>query len=288
MRLSAEKVVSNIKNILTFPGACIQLIDMLESDQCDAKELANIVALDPGLAGQLLRYANSPVFGYSKRVDTIERAIIVIGIKSLSDVLIAMSMLQTFSRPSGHELLSRILWRHSVMTACVAKVLASRCHVLHKERLFVAGLLHDLGLMAMVHNIPDDMDVHFAHQVKDESSIVHMIDSYMNCSHSEVGALLMEHWLLPEALKDVSQYHHTPHIAKSHNLEICIIHLADKIADFIDDREREDPNAPLSESLGGIDQYVWDVTGLGASELDDVVGIAISDFVANESLFMLR
>ena len=174
------------------------------------------------------------------------------------------------------------------MTACVAKVLAARCNVLHRERLFAAGLLHDLGLMAMVHNIPDELDVYFAHQAKDEASVVRLIDSYMNCNHCEVGALSMDHWLLPETLRDVSQFHHVPRISEQHSLEICIIHLADKIADHIDDRDREDPDAPLSDSLRSVDQYIWEVTGLGASELDDVVGIAISDFVANESLFMLR
>jgi putative nucleotidyltransferase with HDIG domain len=120
-------------------------------------------------------------------------------------------------------------WRHSVYTGLLARALAIRANVLHPERLFVAGLMHDLGSLVLYHQRPDAMRDILLVADGDEEVLYQSELERFQFSHASVAAYMMEQWQLPEALVDAIKWHHQPERAQEANVEAHILYLANHL-----------------------------------------------------------
>lgn len=232
MPLRPIDVAEMISELVSLPEVCLQVNEMASSDRCSVRQISDVVSADPGLTARLLRIANSPFYGYSSQIDSVPRAIMVIGTQGLRDMVLAAYAVETFSRVPTDLVDMRQFWQHSVYCGLAARQLAARSNMLHRERAFVAGLLHDVGKLAMYSAIPELVEVILARYQVWDGPLYRAEESILGFHHGHVGAELMRLWRLPECVQAVASGHHAPDMDAPCATEVAIVHLANNVANL--------------------------------------------------------
>lgn len=228
----AVKWINQVKGLVSPPDICITVFEMIESQSTTAKQLGDTISRDPNLTARLLKIVNSPYYNFRSRIDTVSRAITIIGIRELSSLVLAVSAVKTFTKIPNELVNIDTFWRHSIYTALIARELAKRCDVLHPERLFVAGILHDIGSLIIYNRIPDVARALLVQAGGSESALYELEKSMIDTSHAHIGGLLLESWMLPRALRDAIAYHHEPQLCETAPIEASIVHIAETLANM--------------------------------------------------------
>jgi len=156
-----------------------------------------------------------------------------------------------------------------------ARRLARKCNVLHPERLFIAGLLHDFGLLAICSGHPDIANQIFSQLHKTETAtnktIYEIEKSLLGFDHAEVGRELAIKWHLPEYLQDTIYYHHHLELSKKPVLDAAIIHIASEVTHAIETGATDNFHEDISE-------LAWSITGLEKQAVDELHEDAIIEF----------
>ncbi|MCC6302455.1 MAG: HDOD domain-containing protein [Gammaproteobacteria bacterium] len=258
-RDTAQRWIRDAASLVSPPDICIRVFELVESNQATAQDLGEIIGCDPSLTARLLRLVNSSFYQFSRRIDTVSRAITVVGISELYNLVIAVSAVKSFSRIPSFVVNIDTFWRHSVSCGIIARMLAKRCGVLHPERLFVAGLLHDIGSLLIYNRVPETArDLVLA--ARGNETLLHRTErKALGFGHAELGGLMLDQWHLPDALQQAVRHHHEPAAADGHGrLEAAIVHIADALANH---GEQGAFSAEASAELF-IDEDVWETTGL--------------------------
>ena len=226
---SIVALLDDVEGLVSPPDICLRLFELIHAPNTGAADIAAVVSVDPNLTARLLRMANSSFYNFSRKVDTISRAITVIGNTELYQLVLSISAVKTFAHIPNELVKMETFWRHSVYTGLLARALAIRANVLHPERLFVAGLMHDLGSLVLYHQRPDAMRDILLVADGDEEVLYQSELERFQFSHASVAAHMMEQWQLPEALIDAIKCHHQPEAAQMASVEAHILYLANHL-----------------------------------------------------------
>jgi HD-like signal output (HDOD) protein len=237
---------------------------MVDDPDCTAQEVGAVISQDASLSARLLKIANSPLYGFRAKIDTISRAVTVIGRKELRDLVLAVSAVKTFSNIPVDLANMASFWRHSMFTGIVAKLLAKRCSVLHTERLFVAGLLHDLGQLLIYHKLPEQAQRILRRSEALDEALYLSERQLIQFDHAMVGGALATLWELPEVLNVAIRFHHDPEQAPQ-SLEAALVHLADSVSRIAEFPDRK------SVLLARTSRHAWEMTGLEEDVIDTVI-----------------
>lgn len=269
---SAQDLVQGSLELASLPEVVMRTIDLLNDPKTSAAEIGKVLAEDPALTARLLKIVNSPFYGFPSRIDTVSRAITVIGTLELLDLILATSVIKAFRGIPTHLVDMDSFWEHSLYTGVVARILAGRMRAPNTERYFIAGLLHDIGALALYKKIPDIAAVALR-RAREEIAPLHIIEQeLLGFDHGEVGGELMRAWHLPETLVEAIRFHHTPQLAERHRLESALVHLADVIACAVHDPATEYGRVPPMESSA------WELTGLQVQIMESVIAEADAQF----------
>ncbi|MDH3325967.1 MAG: HDOD domain-containing protein [Gammaproteobacteria bacterium] len=258
MPITPEQFLRDVDHLVALPDVCFRVNEMVDDPNSSALDIAHVLSRDPNLTAQLLRIANSPYYGFPSRVETISRAISVIGMQDLRDLVLSTSVINAFSADKNDLINMDKYWRHSLFTGFIARELGSKTttKVLCKERLFAAGLLHDIGQLVMLAKIPEIMRV-VLHRAKADAEPYHEVEQVVfGLGHSEIGAALMKKWHLPESFQAVALYHHEPEKAEAFKLEVSIVHIANAMSHIAHMH-----GLGFKEKLK-ISHEAWELTGL--------------------------
>ena len=256
-------VQHNVK-LVSLPHVCIRVNLMVDDPEHTAADIGAVIQQDASLTARLLKIANSPLYGFRSRVDTISRAVIVIGQRELRDLVFAVSAVRTFAQIPVDLANMASFWRHSMFTGIVAKLLAQECGVLHTERLFVAGLLHDLGALLIFHKMPELAQKALRRGIAMDEP-VHLAErTLMGLDHAAVGGALALLWELPPALHGAIRFHHEPEAAHD-GLEAALVHLANVISHIAEAPDQRDTLLARSS------QQAWQLTGINIDVIDAVI-----------------
>lgn len=227
---NAADWIVNAGALVSPPDICIRIFELME-DNASAQDLGDVIGRDPSLTARLLRIVNSPFYGFSRRIDTVSRAVAVIGSSELYNLVVAAAATTSFSRIPNFIVNIDTFWRHGVCCGIIARELARQCRVLHPERLFIAALLHDIGSLIIYHREPETIrDLLLAAQ-GDETTLSRRERLAFGFDHAELGALLLDQWHLPPHLVAAVRHHHEPAAAEENALlEAAILHIADAIS----------------------------------------------------------
>jgi HD-like signal output (HDOD) protein len=237
-------LLDDVKGLVSPPIVYTRVAELMQSPDSGAKDFAEVIASDPNLTARLLRIANGSFYGFRSRVDTVSRAVAVIGTRDLYNLVLGLSAVQSFSRISSEIVNMDTFWRHSVFSGLLARSIAKRCDVLHPERVFVAGMLHDIGSLILFHRLPDVARDLLLVADGDEA-VLHDVElDALGFSHAHVGGLLLDNWHVPASLHQSVSAHHDPSAASGGDTDAAIIHTADILANTSDlgaiyDGERE-------------------------------------------------
>ncbi len=261
---SAPQMVDAVRGLVSPPDVCARVLQLVRSPTASAQDIGEVVACDPNLTLRLLRIVNSPVYGLRGRVDTVSRAVTILGSDALGNLVVAVSAVAAFGRIPVDLVNMDTFWRHSIFCALLARLLAQRCRVLHPERLFVAGLLHDIGSLVLYHRAPDTSRVLIELAAGDEAHQHALEKEAYGFSHARVGGLLMESWSLPEPLCEAVCCHHAPAGAGAAQQAAAIVHLAEVLAN----RSQIGAYCEVPATQTAVCPAAWIALGIAEAELD--------------------
>lgn len=206
MRVTAVQYAQKSQELCVLPDVYIRLKEILESDNATLDSIAEIIALDPALASCLLKIANSALFNFPKEVDSIPRALMILGIKEVHTLINTYGVTAAFSGLNPQIMDMDKFWEISVDCALLTKFLAERKNIKNSEGLFLSGLFHNIGELAIVHNAPKKVQYCEAYS-SDETPWQRQLDVF-GFTFAQCSAELLTLWHLPETIiTPIRKYH---------------------------------------------------------------------------------
>jgi HD-like signal output (HDOD) protein len=192
-------------------------------------DITRIITEDTGLSSCILKLANSPMFGYYTNIDSISKAVTIIGTQQLRDMALAISFIRVFKGIPEGLINMTSFWQHSITVAIVARILAIYRRESNVERFFVIGILHDVGQLILCTRAPELVQEMI--NASRESGEPHFAiqRSRLGFDHGEVGGELLKRWRIPEIIAEPVACHHAPERAGIYTLETSLLHVADVI-----------------------------------------------------------
>ena len=244
-RLTARQLILNNIELISLPEVMFEINQMMDDPNCSAAEIGQLVSSDPALTARLLRVVNSPIYGFPSQIQTVSMAITVLGMRQLRDMVLATTVVDQFRSLADEVVNMETYWCHSICTALGARAIGATMRASNTERFFVAGLLHDIGKLAMYVSYPDPSRQVIELSAESAIEKEYLEKSIFGFTHAEVGAELLRHWRLPESLIEPTQYHHHPMQARRFAVETAAVHIADCIANNIQSPVSADDDLPI-------------------------------------------
>ena len=235
-RRQRRKLKETLRAIPGMPAVCSTVMTRLNDPNADFKQIAEELRYDPGLTANVLKLANSAAYGGGQEVDSLQAAFVRLGLKRLMQLVIAEGASDLLQRElGGYGLRPDEFLAHSVWTAVAAETFAEVLTLDSSDLLFTAGLLHDLGKLALDDHVAAAADeLMGVLAAGDASSFDHAEDARLGMSHAEAGAWLMSAWNFPEELVEATRFHHCPgamtEASEQARLTADIVHLSDMLA----------------------------------------------------------
>ncbi len=264
-RLTETQLVADVSGLISPPALCAEMFALIQAPHSSSKEIGELVALDPNLTSRLLRIVNSSYYGFPSQIDTMARAITILGVRDLYNLVLAISAVRSLSALGAGLVPIERFWQHSIFGALVARQLAKRFGLEEPDRLFVAGLLHDVGSPVIYTRLPDLADSMRQGSHGQELSLYRSELEQLGFTHASVGAKLLETWQLPSSLRNAIRHHHDFGGALEDARESAILYLADVFAN----RTSTGVFCPESDTMPEINPAVWDLLGTGPDALDE-------------------
>jgi len=271
---AASTLIASIKSLPTLPTVALRVMAVTADPDSSANDLMGVISPDVSLTTKILKIANSPFYGLTREISSLQHAVTVLGFKEIRNLVISTVAFESFKNleQNGKFDISKF-WQHSFYCALAAKTIAVSLKDGSNE-LFVAGLVHDIGKLAMYIAFPNEfmMQMEIMSPLKIKYTAYEAEKDVFGMTHDEVGLKLLEKWMFPESLLTAVGYHHRPLETDKKSKFPIIIHVADilthvyEMQDEDEDEEGDSFDAELfyndainlSRSFG-ID---WDVSDL--------------------------
>ncbi|GJQ63642.1 MAG: HD family phosphohydrolase [Melioribacteraceae bacterium] len=238
-----KKYVEQIQNLPSFPVVIMEVSKLLDDPKTSAADLGKVISKDQGMVAKILRIANSPLFGLPRKVSTIEFAIVILGYNQIKNIIIALAALESFSSKENKDWDKNRFWTHSVLTATLAKKIAEELGYRKSGEVFIAGLLHDLGISLIQRYFNKEFKAINELVESGHFSYLEAEENVIELTHQDIGNYLAAKWNLPSALGEVILHHHAPSKAEAYGEIAAIVHIADymtqyyQVGDFEWDKE---------------------------------------------------
>lgn len=272
-------IVAETTTLVSLPSVCVKINELIERNNYTTAEIGSIISKDVNLTARLLHVANSAFYGFPAKINTVSRAVTIIGSRELRDLVLATSAVEAFNKIPIDMANMNSFWMHSLDCAILARILASRAKVLHSERLFVCGILHDVGHLVMYMKLPERARAAMVHAAKSHQFIEVAERELIGFDHAQLGGALLLAWQLPESLAEPVLYHHDPFAAPNFQLEATIIYLANGLA------KASRIGGTLSHSTD-IDQRAWTALNLTPDQVPEILQEAKQQFGEALSVFL--
>lgn len=228
---SIKDIIVKSPDIAVLPQVAIQVINTVSDEKSSAKDLYKIISVDQALTTRILKIANSAFYGHFREINSLSRAITILGFKAIKNLVVAVSTKYLYKKTGLTE---RILWDHSVGVAIASQILAnSYGNMSDIENSLICGLLHDIGKVAM-----NNYDLIRFNKVMEKVYFGELLftdveKEFYDFSHAEIGASMVRKWNLPEGLERVVANHHSDSTSYREELNIsrriAFVNLADLI-----------------------------------------------------------
>lgn len=206
---SIRDVLKKITVVAPMPATVTRLMQMMDNEAVDLSEVAKIISTDVGLTAMLLRLSNSALFGLRSQVTSIQKAVSVIGIKKLRQLILSAAIMDNFKRLPP-ELFSHF-WEYSMRTGQWCKELAQFAGKTETDEYFLAGFLHNIGELVVVQHFPAESKM-IDEKMAAGKSRVRAEQMVMGCDHADIGSYLLSLWQLTPPGVQAAMLHHHPRI----------------------------------------------------------------------------
>lgn len=279
---NAVDLVKDIKGLVTLPDVYLRITRLIDDPRSSTADIVKAVSQDPSFTIRLLRVANSALYRFPSAVDTVAKAVSVIGTSQISNLALSMSVASSFDGMLNELVSMPNFWRHSLYCALISRHLARVAGRCDPDALFTAGLLHDIGELVIFNRLPEPAKAALLLVLDSQDELpIHQAErQIIGFDHSEVGGEMARQWNLPPLLEECIAHHHDIASAKRHPREVALVYLGNILALMAElDSFELDDFAP-------IDPLAWSLTGLSEACIEAAVREAQAEIVDVERLFM--
>ena len=207
--MDAKAIVRKFSDIKTLPHVAIKVTQLAGDERTTMHDFEEVIKLDPVLVTRLLRPVNSPYFGLVQKVESISKAVVFCGVKQLRN-LVAVEALRSMFKGDDERFSREKLWLHSATVAILAEMIAKRVFGVDGDDAFLAGIIHDIGLVAEDQVAPEELRLAADDMRQGTASLGDAERRHLGADHCEVGALLARGWKLPDEVLKAIKFHHDP------------------------------------------------------------------------------
>lgn len=254
--IGIDDLIVQVECLPSLPAIVMDLLASIDDDNLDMTLLARKVAHEQGLTAMALKFANSSFYGNNTRITTIQQAITLLGVTHMRNLITTAALSGCFPQSHCAGFDFKAFWRHSMATAICAKVLARHLR-LNQDIAFTAGLLHDIGRVALVVRFPRHYEQAIAYRAERDCQMLDAERSILGVDHVMAGHLLARHWNFPTAVRRAISSHHEPDAIGSGSIA-SLVNVANAIAHALDLSGEEDDLVPT------VSLSAWHAVGLDA------------------------
>ena len=216
------------------PAIALRILEVVKQDIASFEELARIIQVDQALTTKILQVANSSFYGMASKVNTIEKALSVLGLNVARNIALSFVIAKEINGPECGGFNFTCFWKRAVTCAVAAELLASLLRY-KNEDLFVSSLLQDIGILVMYISRPEEYrQVLEEKRVDARSSVFAFERQIFGFDHQEVGALLLDGWGLPESITTVIRHHHSRDCPEKVMMQARYLRWSAKLASIYD------------------------------------------------------
>jgi HD-like signal output (HDOD) protein len=224
-----RQLILNDVKLTTLPAIFRRINEAIMKPNSSSHDIAELISKDTSLAARLLKLVNSSFYGYPARIESLSRAVSIVGTNQIRMLAFGIDVVAQFKNIPSEYINMDSFWRHSIACGIIARLIAATRNIQHTERLFVAGMLHDIGRLVVYHYTPH-YAVEILKKARDTEELLYRVEAqYLGDDHTAIGGLLLQSWKLPQSLENAVRYHHTP-CESQNGLEPAIVHVADVAA----------------------------------------------------------
>ncbi len=280
--MQLQNIINDVAPLVSLPAVCLRLNEMVDDPTCSAEDMGRVINQDVALTARLLRIANSPMYGFTTKIDTVTRAVTVLGTKQVRDIALASAAVKTFQGIPNTLVSMQSFWEHSIYCALCARTLAMDCLRRQREAVFIAGLLHDIGELVLYNQLPElsRKALESCTSGPEGLEIQDAERELIGFDHAEVGGALAHRWALPINLQECIAYHHNPGWAKQNRVEAAIVHIANSIATLAVLDTADLYHAPRIQPIA------WELTGLDEEIIPATLASAQAQISSTRALLM--
>lgn len=253
---STERLIPELRELVSLPDVYLRLQQVIDSEHASLEQVAEVLTLDPALVARLLRIANSALYNFPSSIDTVTRAVTLLGVRQVHDLVLASSVMRAFAGAGNALLDMNTFWYRSVQCGILARTLAEGAGMGDGESLFVRGLLHDLGHLVLYHHYPEQCRAALAAANDDYAALPAAEQRLIGCDANSLTAELMNVWRLPDQFHLSYTYLAEPQCAPKYQREIGMLHIATALAHGVD------TDLLLEQVLERISPRVWKLVQL--------------------------
>lgn len=253
-----DAIYEQIDSLPALPATASAVLKVTADPESSAHDLMNAILPDQSMCATILKIANSAFFGLPREVGTIEKAVMVLGFDEVRNIVLGKAVFNSFKElnADNRESIDN-LWQHSFTCGLAAKIIAERIDISASE-MFIAGLIHDIGKLAMLLTFPNI----YSHLLKSAGTgrraNFEKENELFFIGHDDVTRRILNRWLFPERLVHSTGYHHRPKQAKEFQLPASCIEMADIIAHLYHDPDGP-PAADRKAAILDIHVEVFDI-----------------------------
>lgn len=272
--MNAAECASQVGDIFALPDTCLKIKEIIDDEISDIDEIAELISYDPVLSSKLLKLANSALYNFPRQIESVQKAVQVLGDKQVYNLVVASGAADAFTGLQPNVIALDKFWEHSINTALIAKHLAFHLGVKKDEPIYLSGLLHNLGELVVVQVKPDIARI--CSQYKKGTRPWLKQQQLLGFSYIDCTVELLKHWHLPERIIQPLKQLNQPEFSPANKVSL-ILHLASCLA-------LAEANADVFQLFDLVDKQILEVLGLSKEDLHDASSFAFLEGMSILSL----
>jgi putative nucleotidyltransferase with HDIG domain len=229
-----DRIIKGVKEFPTLPTVFQALSDVLANPNSTASDAAEVISSDQASAAKILKCANSPIYGFSGRIDNITKAIFYIGFQEVKNLILAIAIIDIFKKSKLEVDFNPVdLWKHSIAVGVITRLIGEASGIKNVESYFVTGILHDIGKLLFIRTIDEEYYKAMLYAYENQVSIREAEAEMLGITHTVAGELIAEKWKLPKQIKDAIRYHYSGTVNGKVEHLAASVHVANLCARFL-------------------------------------------------------
>ncbi|NVM21162.1 MAG: HDOD domain-containing protein [Desulfobacterales bacterium] len=230
IKKNRDKLIRNIERIPSIPIVSQKIMKIAGDESVSFKELVKIIEKDQALAVKILKVANSSFYGFLSKVSSLHHAVVILGINEVKSIVLGFSVHNFFSHSATDDFNRTQFWKHSIVCSQVAKLLGAHFNIQDDDSIFLCGLIHDMGKVALDQYFHEDFLRIIEYISLNNTTFSKAEKEILGTTHYQIAAKLLKQWQFPDKVIMQVLYHHAPWQDKNHGANHIIIYLANILA----------------------------------------------------------